>query len=104
MLPRHQRLHPRSRVRATIRNGQRARAGGIVVHFVADRQDAHAAVVVGKGAGSAVERHRRQRQVRHALAGMWDQLAGGSYVIRASPQPADYTGIQRDLHRAIGRL
>ncbi|MBK6762382.1 MAG: ribonuclease P protein component [Micrococcales bacterium] len=91
-------------MRATIRNGRRVRSGGIVVHFVADGRDAHAAVVVGRGTGSAVERHRRQRQVRHALAGMWDQLGGGSYVVRALPQPADYDDIQRDLHRAIGRL
>ncbi|MFN8183824.1 MAG: ribonuclease P protein component [Candidatus Nanopelagicales bacterium] len=104
MLPRHRRLHPRSRVRATIRNGRRARSGGIVVHFVDDDVSPHAAVVVGKGAGSAVTRHHRQRQVRHVLAGMWDQLAGGSYVIRALPQPADHADIQRDLRRAIGRL
>ena len=30
-------------------------------------------------------RHRRQRQLRHALAGMWHELPGGSWVIRHCP-------------------
>lgn len=104
MLPREHRLHPRSRVRATIRHGRRVRSGSIVVHFVPDRPEPQAAVVAGKGLGGAVERHRRQRQARHALAGLWDRLLPGSYVVRALPGPASYADLERDLRMAVGRL
>lgn len=104
MLPRNHRLHPRSRVRATIRHGRRARSGAIMVHYLPDSPAPRAAVVAGRTIGGSVQRHRRQRQVRHALAAMWPELAGGSYVVRALPAIDDYPGIAGDLRRAIGRL
>ena len=57
-----------------------------------------AAVIAGKGPGNAVARHRRQRQLRHALAGMWHELPGGSWVIRALPGDGDPVV---DLRRAV---
>lgn len=105
VLARADRLHPRSRVRATIRTGRRVRSGGIVVHFVPEAgASAHAAVVVGKAVGGSVVRHRRQRQIRHALAAMWTELPGGDLVVRALPGEAGYDDISHDLRRAVGRL
>ena len=104
MFARDDRLHPRSRVRATIRQGRRVRRGCLVVHFVADSDRPNAAVVVSKGFGGAVERHRRQRQVRHALASLWDELPAGSIVVRALPSVADFTTISEDLRQAVHRL
>ena len=101
VLPRDQRLHPRSQVRDTIRRGRRVRAGCVVVHHVSDGDQPRAAVVAGKGLGNAVARHRRQRQLRHALAGMWHELPGGSWVIRALPGDGDPVV---DLRRAVQRI
>lgn len=104
MLAHGQRLQPRSRVRATIRHGRRVRSGSIVVHYVADSARPQAAVIVGKGFGGAVQRHRRQRQVRHALAAIWDRLPAGSYVVRALPTDAGYAQLSDNVKSAVGRL
>lgn len=104
VLARDDRLHPRSRVRSTIRHGRRVRSGSLVVHFVADSDRPRAAVVVGKGFPGAVQRHRRQRQVRHALAAMWEHLPAGSIVVRALPGDAAYGQLHHDLDRAVRRL
>ncbi len=104
VLPREHRLHPRSRVRATIRHGRRVRSGSIVVHYVADGSSPRAAVIVGKGFGGAVQRHRRQRQVRHALARIWDRLPAGSYVVRALPADVGFPQVSDSLEAAVARL
>jgi ribonuclease P protein component len=88
-------------VRDTIRRGRRVRAGGVVVHHLPDSDQPRAAVVAGKALGGSVARHRRQRQLRHALAGMWPELPGGSWVIRALPGDGDPV---RDLRRAVQRV
>jgi len=75
-----------------------------VVHYVADADGTHAAVVVGKGFPGAVQRHRRQRQVRHALAQVWDRLPAGSYVVRALPGGAGYGDLVQSLESAVSRL
>lgn len=104
VLARDDRLHPRSRVRSTIRQGHRVRRGCLVVHFVADSGGPHAAVVAGKGFRGAVERHRRQRQIRHALAKLWQDLPSGSIVVRALPADVDYCDLEADLREAVRRL
>lgn len=80
------------------------RRGHLVVHYVPDADGTHAAVVVGKGIGSAVERHRRQRQIRHALASLWEQLPTGSLVVRALPGESDFHSLRRNLQDAVGQL
>lgn len=104
MLPRDHRLHPRSRVRTTQRRGRRVRSGAVVVHYLADSATPQAAVVAGRAVGPAVNRHRRQRQVRHALAAAWADLPGGSYVVRILPGDQDYSQLERDLRAAVSRL
>lgn len=104
MLARDDRLHPRSRVRSTIRHGRRVRSGSVVVHFVDEGEVPHAAVIVGKGFRGAVERHRRQRQVRHAVAAIWADLPAGDVVIRALPADVEYEQLLTDLRKAVRRL
>lgn len=64
-----------------------------------------AAVVVGKGHGGSVHRHRRQRQVRHALAAALPSLPSGDYVVRVlSGGDQSWPALCSDLARAMGRL
>lgn len=104
MLPRERRLHPRSTVRLTIRRGRRVRSGSLVLHHLAGGQEPRAAVVVARATGSAVARHHRQRQVRHAVADLWAELPAGSLVVRVLPGDQDYAGLVADLRRAVARL
>jgi len=104
VLPRERRVHPRSQVRLTIRRGRRVRSGALVLHHLDDGDSPRAAVVVARGSGSAVVRHRRQRQVRHALAELWEQLPTGNLVIRALPGVEDYPRLLTDLQQAVARL
>jgi ribonuclease P protein component len=104
MLPRERRLRPRSQVRLTIRRGRRVRRGAVVLHHLADGRPARAAVIAGRGVGPAVTRHRRQRQLRHALAALWDDVPEGALVVRALPGEDDYAQIALDLREAVGHL
>jgi ribonuclease P protein component len=104
VLPRDDRLHPRSRVRTTIRSGRRVRSGSLIVHHAAGEGGPHVAVVTVKGFDSAVARHRRQRQVRHALAGIWTLLPDGDLVVRALPEPVSFPQLCADLRAAVKRL
>jgi ribonuclease P protein component len=80
------------------------RSGCIVLHHVADEGDPHVAVVVGRGAGGSVDRHRRQRQVRHVVADLWGSIPPGSLVVRVLPGIPAHGDLRRDLDRALGRL
>lgn len=74
------------------------------MHYVADAPVPQAAVIVGKGFGGSVQRHHRQRQVRHALAAVWDRLPGGSYVVRALPTESGFGALTRDVEAVVARL
>lgn len=104
VLPHDRRLHPRSRVRATIRSGRRVRSGSVVLHHRRDGGTPQVAVVAGKGLGGSVQRHRRQRQLRHIVADLWHDLPGGALVVRALPGHSDAAALRRDVARALERL
>lgn len=104
VLPHDRRLHPRSRVRATIRSGRRVRSGSVVLHHRSDGREPQVAVVVGRALGGSVQRHRRQRQLRHIVADLWHDLPGGALVVRALSGPGDAAVLRRDLVRALERL
>jgi len=89
-------------VRDTIRHGRRVRSGGVVLHFVAGTDATRATVVAGRAIGDSVTRHRRQRQLRHALAAMWEELPAGALVVRAVPDAS--TEPAGDLRRAVRKL
>lgn len=80
------------------------RSGGLVVHHLPDADVAQAAVVAGRALGPAVVRHHRQRQVRHALAQVWDEVPSGALVVRILPEPATYEQVVADLRRAVRTL
>lgn len=75
-----------------------------MVHFVAGAEGSHAAVVVGKSLGGSVQRHRRQRQIRHALSSVWNDVPAGDLVVRGLPGDTDYEQVRADLQRAVSRL
>jgi ribonuclease P protein component len=92
-----------------VRSGIRARRGSVVVHQVRDLVDGAARVglVVGKGVGGSVVRHRVSRRLRAQLAQRLPALpAGSGTVVRALPEAAAATSRQlgSDLDRALSRL
>jgi ribonuclease P protein component len=91
-------------VRTTIRRGRRVRSGHIVVHYLAADHPPQVAVVAAKGVGGSVRRHLRQRQVRHVVAGLWQELPPGAYVVRTLPGTAGFDDLRSDLRRAVTRL
>lgn len=75
---------------STVRNGRRAVERDLVVHAQRCEQDGEPGprigLVVGKSVGSAVQRHRVARRLRHVARGLVAELdAGDRIVIRALP-------------------
>jgi len=110
MLPSRYRLHSRAEISRTIRHGQRARRGALVVHVqVGDGGSgpARAAFAVSKTVGDSVTRHRVVRRLRGLMPSLLDRLPGGSeVVVRAMPEAATATATQlrEDLERALERV
>ena len=110
MLPSHYRLHSRSDISRTIRQGRRARRGSLVVHVqVGDGGDrpARAAFAVSKSVGDSVTRHRVVRRLRGLMPPLLDRLPGGSeVVVRAMPEAATASSahLRDDLERALERV
>ncbi|WP_285658513.1 ribonuclease P protein component [Actinomycetospora sp. NBRC 106375] len=113
MLPRELRITRPQDFRRVLRGGRRAGRRHLVVHAVAtpatDRpvRPARAGLVVGRGVGPAVTRHRVSRRLRHLLRPRLEALpAGTDLVVRAQPPAADATSAQLgdDLDAALARL
>ena len=131
MLPRELRITRPQDFRHVLRRGRRAGRRHLVVHAVAapavppaDRAEgadragrpdaptpatrpARAGLVVGRGVGPAVARHRVSRRLRHLLRPRLEALpAGTDLVVRAQPPAADATSAQLgdDLDAALARL
>lgn len=115
MLPPRYRLTPRSAISETIRRGQRARGGCVVIHAVisptalneSGSEPARAAFAVGRAVGSSVERHRVTRRIRSVMPPILDCLPPGSrIVVRALPEAADASTdrLAKDISRALSRL
>ena len=109
MLPRSHRVHRADDFRRVMRGGTTAGRRRLVVHALVggDPRPARAGLVVGKGVGPAVVRHRVSRRLRHLLA---DRLAlvppGTDLVVRSRPAAADATSAElgEDLDAALRRL
>jgi ribonuclease P protein component len=68
------------------RSGNRRRVGGLVVVTIRGGGDeVRLGLVVGKGVGSAVERNRAKRRIRHAFARVRVD-PGTDVVVVASPR------------------
>ena len=98
--------------RHTIRRGARGSQPTLVTHVVlgarATGTDGHTSVgfVVSKAVGTAVERNRVKRQLRHLMRARVDALPGGSrVVVRALPssQGADSSTLAQHLDAALAR-
>jgi ribonuclease P protein component len=97
---------------ATVKHGIRTAQPDIVVHFLrgSGRDDAtapHVGLVVGKPVGSAVERHRVARRLRHVARTILSELEPSDrMVIRALPssRTASSARLEQELRRCLRRV
>ena len=88
MLPARYRMTRSTDFGLTVTRGVRAVQPDLVVHVLRSVDDGAPKVglVVAKSVGSAVERHRVARRLRHVARGLLDDLGTGDrVVIRALP-------------------
>jgi len=93
--------------RLTIRRGAKAAQPTLVTHVVPGTGGlTSVGFVVSKGVGSAVDRNRVKRQLRHLMRDRLDRLPAGSrVVVRALPAAADSGSatLADDLDAALSR-
>ncbi|WP_116708167.1 ribonuclease P protein component [Actinomycetospora cinnamomea] len=109
MLPRALRITRPQDFRLVLRRGRRAGRRRLVVHALATSipRPARAGLVVGRGVGPAVVRHRVSRRLRHLLRPRLEALPPGTdLVVRAQAPAADATSVElgEDLDAALARL
>lgn len=107
MLPRRHRLTDRTTFTTTVRSGRRIKAGTVVGHFVADSgvPGPRIGLIVSKKVGSAVQRNRVSRVIRHAAAAHLADLPKECVlVVRALPdsRQAD-SAVAADVATLIAR-
>lgn len=90
---------------ATVRSGVRARRGYVVVHGVRrpNGTETQVGFIVSKAVGTAVQRHRITRRLRHVMRDLLVELpAGLTLVIRALPgiEEAAYSALYADVQAA----
>jgi ribonuclease P protein component len=88
VLPAERRLRRREDFTATVRDGRRAAATGLVIH-VRSRSataPARAGFIVSRSVGPAVDRNRLRRQLRHVLVPRLASMPTGTdVVVRVTP-------------------
>jgi len=115
VLPHQARLRRRDEFSTTVRSGTRAGAPALVVHLRSSGcRDAsesgdptRAGFVVSRAVGTAVDRNRVRRRLRHLVRDRLDRLPAGSrLVVRALPPSAVASSatLAAQLDRAIERL
>ena len=112
MLPSAHRMTRAAEFSAVVRSGERARRGTLVLYQLPnlDLSRSHVSrvgLIVGKGVGGSVVRHRVSRKLRAQLAARLDRLPVGSgLVVRALPDAAEASSSELavDLDRALARL
>lgn len=90
MLPAERRVRRREDFTATVREGRRLGAPGLVIHVSNDASSlpARAGFIVGRAVGPAVSRNRLRRRLRHLLAPRLTLLPPGTVVIVRATAPA----------------
>ena len=109
MLPAGHRLRASDAFALTVRRGRRSGRPLLTVHLLVTSEDAppRAGLVVSKGVGGSVVRHRVARRLRHLLR---DRVAalprGASLVVRAAPAAATASSaaLGADLDAALARV
>ena len=109
MLPARNRMTRSIEFDATVKHGIRMAQPDIVVHFLrGDGETApHVGLVVGKPVGSAVERHRVARRLRHVARTILGELEQSDrLVIRALPgsRTASSARLEQELRRCVRRM
>ncbi|TAM62967.1 ribonuclease P protein component [Mycobacterium sp.] len=112
MLPARNRMTRSIEFDATLKHGIRLAQPDIVVHFRRDNgRDGetapHVGLVVGKPVGSAVERHRVARRLRHVARAILGELEQSDrLVIRALPssRTASSARLEQELRRCLRRM
>jgi ribonuclease P protein component len=94
---------------AVVRAGARARSGTVIVHRMSQLREGPALIglVVGRGVGGSVVRHRVSRRLRAQLGARLDRFPHGSgTVVRALPETASASSAQlgADIDAALARL
>lgn len=97
---------------ATVKYGMRAAQPDLVVHMRRDTEDMtdsgpRVGLIVAKSVGSAVDRHRVSRRLRHAVRGMLADLEQDHrMVIRALPtsREASSARLEQELRRGLRRV
>ncbi|KKC02132.1 ribonuclease P protein component, partial [Mycobacterium nebraskense] len=111
MLSARNRMRRSTEFEATVKHGIRSSQPDVVVHLrrTGDR-DAPTAprvgLIVGKSVGSAVERHRVSRRLRHVVRAVLDDLQDSDQlVIRALPgsRTASSERLAQELRRGLRR-
>lgn len=109
MLPARYRMTRSTEFAATVKDGVRAAQPDIVVHLRRENPGAtgpHIGLIVGKGVGSAVQRHRVARRLRHVAVTVVDELEPFErVVIRALPgsRNAASASLRRQVRRGLRR-
>jgi ribonuclease P protein component len=93
----------------TVSRGVRAAQPDLVVHVLRSVDDdaPKVGLVVAKSVGSAVDRHRVARRLRHVALGLMDELdTGDRLVIRALPgsRRAISARLDQELRTALRRV
>ncbi|RLV57287.1 ribonuclease P protein component [Aeromicrobium phragmitis] len=108
MLARAHRMRDGDAFRHTMRRGTKGVAPTLVVHAVTAPEPADSSVgfVVSKAVGSAVDRNRVKRRLRHLVRERVGALDAATWiVVRALPPAAKapLAALSRDLDRAMAR-
>ncbi|OBG73932.1 MULTISPECIES: ribonuclease P protein component [unclassified Mycobacterium] len=110
MLPARNRMRRSTEFDATVKHGIRAAQPDVVVHLRRTDGDAptapHVGLIVGKSVGSAVDRHRVSRRLRHVARSVLGELReSDQVVIRALPgsRTASSARLAEELRRGLRR-
>ena len=111
MLPAQYRMTRSTDFGLTVNRGVRAAQPDLVVHALKSTDDASGApkigLVVGKSVGTAVQRHRVSRMLRHVARGVIGELGpGDKVVIRALPGSRHTISarLEQELRAALRRV
>ena len=110
MLPARNRMRRSTQFDATVKHGIRAVQPDVIVHVRYGNDDEgnspRVGLIIGKGVGSAVERHRVARRLRHVARTMLGDLhRSDQVVIRALPSSRRVSSarLEQQLRSALRR-
>lgn len=93
---------------ATVKHGLRVAQPDLVIHARQSQQASPAKVglIISKAVGSAVQRHRVARRLRHVARSVVAELGSDHVVIRALPSSRDAASarLERQLRSGLRRI